>query len=490
MQALQALPKFVLRDHVFLLAHTLDAASIWSLLTDGIVKEIVFANSDPTDIVLSLSNPRLVHVSPYVNATSPSEGWVSYWGQGGLGLSKTPWRGLSFLAPNPASTTLNGSEVTLPIAVEEDGEYELWIRLACSDSEGFLDVSVDGEKVASVSANVPIRPPGLRWIRVALQLLSGGLHSVILHHRTRPGQMFSDVDSVALVRASDRVLAMNRLKDFVQSQGIPVSFIFDFQRLLLFSSDRANIRAANSYVLETPLGPQQIFGSPDGAMSFDLDFPVELSLPADLSIFARGSGTIEFNLSEGARAYAVNSSGFAWLQGGTPLESSIISVSMRGQLEIARMVVSSGVCFNPARSNSSEAATECQNLSRTSFERYSPESYIATISTSETAVLVFSERFHDLWTAKDMRGSVTLSHIVATGAFNGFVVPEGHHELVISFPAHPYVLAGAILSLTILVLTLSIAVVAHARAPRRKLGRGPPELSHGRAQLPAGYEPA
>jgi len=482
MQVLQALPKFALRDHVFLLAHTLDAASIWSLLTDGIVKEIVFANSEPTDIVLPLSNPSLVHVSPYANARSPSEGWVSYWGQSELGLSMTPWRGLPFLAPNPASTALDGSEVTLPMAVGEDGEYELWIRLACSDSEGFLDVSVDGVRVASVSANVPIQPPGLRWTRVALQSLSGGLHSVTLHHRTGPGQMFSDVDSVALVRASDRLLAMNRLKDLVQSQGIPVSFIFDFQRLLLFSSERANIRAANSYVVETPLGRQEIFGSPRGEMSFDLDFPLEFSLPADLSIFARGSGTMEFNLSDGARAFAVNSSGFAWLHGGTPLESSIISVSMGGQLEIARIVVSSGVCFNPARLNSSEVATQCPNLSRTSFERYSPESYLATIASNRTAVLVFSEAFHNLWTAKDESNSVTLHHIMANGEFNGFVVPEGSHELAISFPAHSYALAGATVSLALLLAVASILVVPRAhRALANRLRKLDPSTDHAHA---------
>jgi hypothetical protein len=183
---------------------------------------LLFDDSDLLDLVmLSSEHMNVIHAEEY--ATS-SRNYSDYWGRA------TSWGDFGvFTFGGSTLTTFGNNKVTIPFDVEENGTYELMMRLGFTENRGYLAVHVDGtpvERLFSSSGSWT----GLKWVNLGSFQLSKGRHDVSL---TNDGTGWNDVDAIAVVESSTLESQIEQLLS--QIQNYPGRIIHVLSALHTFS---------------------------------------------------------------------------------------------------------------------------------------------------------------------------------------------------------------------------------------------------------------
>jgi hypothetical protein len=152
---------------------------------------ILFDDSDLLDLVmLSSEDMNVIRAEQYA---LPSRNYSAYWGKA------APWEDFGVLALGRYTlTTAGNNRVVIPFEVDEDGNYEVMIRLGFCNDRGNLAVHVDSIPIRSVYPYTDART-ALKWINIGSLSLEKGKHELSL---TNDGTGWNDVDAVAVVKSS------------------------------------------------------------------------------------------------------------------------------------------------------------------------------------------------------------------------------------------------------------------------------------------------
>jgi hypothetical protein len=156
------------------------------------ITAIVFADADISDLMMMPSNDvHLIYLADYgMQSWNPSAYWIksSSWTSSGA-----PVLGGRVL------TTLGNNIINIPVGLNAEGDYDVWIRAGFAPNRGKLLVSMDGLPLADV------RPysnfwSGLQWINLISNYhLEAGSHLITL---LNDGTGYNDLDAIAIAEHS------------------------------------------------------------------------------------------------------------------------------------------------------------------------------------------------------------------------------------------------------------------------------------------------
>ncbi len=167
---------------------------------------ILFDDSDLLDLVMSSSeNMNVIRAEQYA---LPSRNYSAYWGKA------APWEDFGVLALGRYTlTTAGNNRVVIPFEVDEDGNYEVMIRLGFCNDRGNLAVHVDSIPIRSVYPSADART-ALKWIKIGSLSLENGKHELSL---TNDGTGWNDVDAVAVVKSSTLETQIQQVLNQIQN---------------------------------------------------------------------------------------------------------------------------------------------------------------------------------------------------------------------------------------------------------------------------------
>lgn len=183
--SLVGIEKFNLEDWYPLFVEQQDMPMLKDLFRSKI---FFFANTDAVDIVMYyLENVTRIRAAEYASPTGDgSSEWVrsNYWVRMGL-LNR-----VSLFSYGPA-------EVTMPIAIKTEGEYDIWMRILQGPDRATLNVFIGEQKIGSV---LPWGARyGFKWIKIGSTSLEKGNYELKLVNT--PGMWASDNDVYEIVVA-------------------------------------------------------------------------------------------------------------------------------------------------------------------------------------------------------------------------------------------------------------------------------------------------
>ena len=171
----------------------------------------------PTAMVFASGCDFLSVISPVIENSGTLILGSSYatpsWDTTGYWVRSSFWRDRGERALGKDTLTTRGKcKVTMPLWVETDGEYEVWIRIGFGPDRGELSVYVDGELLGRVNPEADYWT-NLKWIRITDLNLTHGSHELSLHNN---GDGYNDVDAVSIVRKS---VFQARLDEYLRELG-------------------------------------------------------------------------------------------------------------------------------------------------------------------------------------------------------------------------------------------------------------------------------
>ncbi len=187
-------------------------------------KTILFDDSDLLDLVmLSSEDMNVIHAEQYA---IPSRNYTAYWG------SSTSWGEFGVLTLGGSTLTTGGNnKVTIPFDVDENGNYEVMIRIGFTQHRGNLVVHVDGIPVERLRSSSDSWTR-LKWVNIASLHLEKGKHKISL---TNDATGWNDIDAIAVVKSS--TLENQKEQVLNQIQNYPGRIIHILSALHTFTSD-------------------------------------------------------------------------------------------------------------------------------------------------------------------------------------------------------------------------------------------------------------
>ncbi|MGC8895815.1 MAG: glycosyltransferase [Candidatus Bathyarchaeia archaeon] len=168
---------------------------------------VLTSGANLTDIVIPLlgDSAKFIKTKDYA---VPSSDKKKYW------ISTSFWRDMGKLAPGEETlTTCGKNKVQIPFAVNSDGEYELWIRIAFAPDRGKLNLYIDDEFLTEIAPTADYWV-AVKWVKVANLNIKNGSHILTLQN---DGSGYNDVEAICIVEKSIFQAKLNEFIEKIQS---------------------------------------------------------------------------------------------------------------------------------------------------------------------------------------------------------------------------------------------------------------------------------
>jgi hypothetical protein len=153
---------------------------------------IVFTDCDQTDMIMNSlrKNSKFILAADYGVS---SLNYTEYWAPSSF------WRNLGKFVFGENTLTTNGKrKVTIPFSIEEEGRYDIWLRIGYAPDRGKLNVYLDKEQVGEI---IPFSNywSALKWIKIASLSLKNGQHTLVF---LNDGSGYNDIDAIVIVNST------------------------------------------------------------------------------------------------------------------------------------------------------------------------------------------------------------------------------------------------------------------------------------------------
>ncbi len=456
--ALTTVDNFNLSDWNLLFAdqivNQLDADQLLKLLNDSPL--LIFVNSEPLDLVmLTLENAMRIRAVDYAYpSTNKHRFWIS-----------DDWcttMGTLILNRHLLSTSGNVF-TTIPINVENSGQYDIWIRLLYGPRRGNLSVTMDKTELGSIVPHAK-NYSGLKWTKIGSAQLEQGKHDLTLTNRKSTIEWAlgesNNIDEILLVKPQHLESAINQTTKLLQQSRARIINVIEGEQMFKWtttphftgwSATRWPFNASGGLVAlttnETTWMPLKYFILKDGRYGIALR-----------TIVGSDQGALRIVIDDTSE-YLLNTSSqehtFKWvtlapitLQSG----SHTFDLYGEGRVEIDQMVIYS--------LNQGEDKIMLDDVLKTqksqailSYKMINPTKYTVQVKTDTQFFLVFSEAYHNLW--KAYVDGKEIQSIPAYSFINTFQISKtGEYDMVIEFIGQRYVIYGGIISIASIAVTV------------------------------------
>ncbi|MFQ6076954.1 MAG: hypothetical protein ACE5Z5_12640, partial [Candidatus Bathyarchaeia archaeon] len=357
-----------------------------------------------------------------------------------------------------AGVTLSTSGHTstdIPLKVLEDGQYEIFLKVAHAPNRGELSVEMDGETLLSNYRPEALHALGFRWTRLRTVHLTKGEHTLTL---TNDGSGSNDIDIIALIPTSKLHALYEEITKNFQNTAARIVIILEaedsFTGNVLSTwqtSHRWGGRASNGYTLlsKTAAEASTQFYIPR-AGNYKIGIRVAKG-PAFGNLFMYLDRTEKFNIPCNSTATE-----FTWHEVG-PISLSQEDHTLKvindgqGEVEIDELVIYSLKEGEEDPPLSSVFSSE--DTTGMTYTQISPVEYVAHVKSESPFWLIFSESHHPLW--KAYIDDQEIPSTVAYSFLNGFHINRtGEFDVKIYFRGQDYAMLGGMVSLTTWIIVL------------------------------------
>ena len=184
---------------------------------------LIFVNSEPLDFaMLALEDAIRIRATDYAY---PSSDASKHW------INEGKWTSMGTSVQNRYLLSTSGNlSVSMPINVEENEQYDLWIRLFHAPDRGNLSITIDGTAVGSIVSHSTQHYSGLKWVKIGPTWLRQGRHELVLTNKWALGK-HNDVDEILLVQPQHLKSAINQLTTLLQTSPIRIINIIEGEQM-------------------------------------------------------------------------------------------------------------------------------------------------------------------------------------------------------------------------------------------------------------------
>ncbi|UCC58008.1 MAG: discoidin domain-containing protein [Candidatus Bathyarchaeum sp.] len=185
---------------------------------------ILMDDSDLMDLVmLSSEDMNVMRGEEYaMSSRNDTAYWVKFPSWGDFGV---------LTLGGSTLTTAGENRAKIPFSVEEDGTYELMMKIGFNQHRGNLLIQVDGTPIERVHPYADSWT-GLKWINLGSLYLEKGKHEIFL---SNDGSGWNDIDAIAVVKSST---LENQIKQVLNDlQNYPGRIVHILSALHTFSLD-------------------------------------------------------------------------------------------------------------------------------------------------------------------------------------------------------------------------------------------------------------
>jgi hypothetical protein len=423
---------------------------------------IIFAGADLSDLIMMPSNDvHLIYLAGYgmqsLNASA-------YW-------TKNSWwtnTGAPVLGGDRVLTTFGNNKINIPVELNAEGDYDVWIRVGFSQYRGKLLVSMDGLPLADVMPSSNFWS-GLQWINLTSNYhLEAGSHLITLWN---DGTGYNDIDAIAVVdhykltrQAEETINALQgfsgKILNLIEAEKAFSKTLPRGWSILTIPGDGYALHMESEIISDTDAPSSQIFVPRMGEYNF----------AARLVPDGESDGT--FYLKVDGKLFSIscpaNESKAAWLELGSALldiGEHNISVFASGNITLDKIGI-----YSASDSGLSIGDMFKSNLSApsVSYEEVNPCRYVAHVNCTGPFLLVFSESHHSLW--KAYVDNKEVSPIIVDSLVNGFFINKtGSFDVVLYFTGQDVADIGLVISVcsTIFVIAVVLAKSTFAKKVKR-----------------------
>ncbi|MEM2105312.1 MAG: glycosyltransferase [Candidatus Bathyarchaeia archaeon] len=152
---------------------------------------------------------------------------TAYW------IKSSSWRIVGALALSGDTLTTSGkNRIGIPFELNEDGQYDFWLRIGFAPCRGKLSIYVDGEPIREIRAEAQLWSE-LLWVNVARLELTKGGHLITLEN---DGTGYNDIDAIAFIKPSELESKINDIKRTLQNFSGRLLYFYEAENLFLDSS--------------------------------------------------------------------------------------------------------------------------------------------------------------------------------------------------------------------------------------------------------------
>jgi hypothetical protein len=414
---------------------------------------IIFVNSEPLDLAMRIIKDA-IRIKAVDCVTACSQ-WI---------VKKIPehWLGYPILNDHLLSTSQNSS-LSVPIRLDEGGEYDIWIRVLCGESRGKLSIMVDGTKVGEMIPYTPsgLSPSILKWERIGSANLSIGEYALLLMNNVLDvTRRNNDVDEILIVKRDQLESATSLVAKIMQENSQRIVSIIEGEQLPKYNVTsiaywkpaKYSFNASNGYVLSKNITKHALM-----LLNYNVPSTGRYGL-ALRAMTGMGYGTLNITINGNQTRsldFASNENGFKWLNL-SPIYlqtgNNTFELYGTGKVEIDQMVI-----FSLKKSENTITLNDIFKVrterTKVSHQKIDVTKYVVHVKTTSPIFLIFSEAYNDLW--KAYLDDVEIESAQVNYFTNGFYIPKtGKYDVVVEFTGQRYVVYGGIISI------LSIASVA------------------------------
>jgi hypothetical protein len=427
--------------------------------------QIIFSGVTLQDIAfLRHGQNNTIHLAKYA---FPSSNQSKYW------TSYTQFHDRGFLMFSGSTLTTKGKvSVNIPLDVQEEGQYELWMRIAYGPDRGKLTVEMDGQTLGSEIFPYAPYPSGLHWIKLQNVFLSTDSHIITL---TNDGNGYNDLDVIAIIQPDQLETIYTRTLKDIQNLDSRVINIIEAEIAFApnlngwYPSERWGCNASNGVTLTSDiltLSSAQIFIPQTGHY-----------IIAIRTVQSNEHGNLLLQVDDGKRTKIEcdnDTTCFIWheidcgvLNSGEHRINIINDGS--GKVDLDELVIYSIKNMKENSSLKEIYSPQIFQPTHLNYTQINPTEYEVKITTEEPFWLIFSEAFNPLW--KAFCSDENMENVVVYSFMNGFYVDKtGDLVITLSFTGQTYFYIGSIISiLTLLSVMLYLPWSLHKSKIRKKV---------------------
>lgn len=452
--ALPTIDTFNFSAWSLLFAHQLSDEELTKLINGA--QATIFVNTEPLDLTM-LTLKDAIRIKAVDCATANSQ-WI---------VKDIPqhWLGYPVLNDRLLSTSQNSS-LSIPIKVDESGEYDIWTRALYDKWRGKLSITVDGTKVGEMTPYTlsGLSPSGLKWEKTGSANLSAGEHTLLLmNHVLDATRRNNDVDEILIVKRPQLESAMHLVAKIMQKNSRRIVSIIEGEQLFKYNVTtiahwkpaKYSFNASNGYVLSKNV-------TKHAWMLLNHNVPrtgrYGLAFRAMTGI---GYGTLNITINGNQTRsldFASNENGFKWLNP-SPIYlqtgNNTFELCGTGKVEIDQMAI-----YSLKKGEDTDTLDEIFKVgseqTKVSHQKIDVTKYVVHVKTTYPIFLIFSEAYNDFW--KAYLADVEIESTQVNYFTNGFYIPKtGEYDVVVEFTGQRYAIYGSIIS--ILSITFAAAYI-------------------------------
>jgi hypothetical protein len=411
--------------------------------------QVIFAGITLQDLAfLTYGRNDTIHCANYA---FPSGNQSRYW------TSYTQFLDQGFLVFSGSTLTTRGKVSTdIPLEIQEEGQYELWMRIVYGPDRGKLTIEMDGQTIgAEIVPHVPYSS-GLHWIKLQNVFLSSGNHMITL---TNDGNGHNDIDVIAVIQPERLEDVYNKILNDFQDLDARVINVIEAETTFApnlngwYPSERWGCNASNGVTLTSDIltaSSAKIFIPKDG------DYKIAVR-----TVQSKEHGNLLLQVDEGnIIKLDCNSSTtrFVWHEveyGTMTYGEHIINIinDGTGKVDLDEFIIYSQKETAENTSLKELFSPQSSPLTQFNVTQINPTEYAVKVTTDEPFWLIFNESFNPLWSASI--DDEEIEKVVAYSFMNGFYVDKtGDLVITIYFTGQTYVSLGSLISIATILISI------------------------------------